>query len=115
MSFSLVYLVQKFFYRIWEFIRHWYVDGFLWFIHQALNFLETLDRFFALKVTLRYWLKPLYQDYTALGYLLGFIFRTGRLIFGGFIYLIIILIAAGLYMMWALAPIYIFTIFRRQS
>ena len=115
MSFSLFYLVQKFFYRIFEFIRHWYIDGFLWFAHHTLNFLEGLDRFFALKVTLRYWFKPLYQDYSFLGYFLGFVFRTGRLLAGGIIYLIIVLIAAALYLAWAFLPFYVFTVLGKIS
>lgn len=107
MSFSLIYLVQRFCYRIYDFLRHWYVDGFLWFVHQALNFLESLDHFFALKVTLRHLFKPLYQDYTFVGYVLGFFFRFWRLVFGGLVYLIAVLIAAAFYLVWALAPIYI--------
>lgn len=107
MSFSVVYLVQRFFYRIYEFIRHWYGDGFLWFVRHTINFLESLDRFFALRVTLRYWFKPLYQDYTAIGYILGFFFRSGRLIFGGLIYLAVAIAALALYLIWALVPAYI--------
>ncbi len=107
MSFSVVYLLQRFFYRIYEAIRHWYRDGFLWFVHHTLNVLEGLDRTFALRITFRYWLKPLYQDYTVIGYILGFIFRTFRLVIGGFVYLVIILAALLLYLVWAAIPIYI--------
>ncbi len=107
MSFSIVYLVERFFYRIFQFIYHWYVGGFFWFVRSALNFLEALDRFFALKITLRYLFRPLYQDYTLIGYILGFIFRSGRLIGGGLVYLAVLIVAAGLYAIWAALPVYI--------
>ena len=107
MSFSLVYLVNRFFYRVYEFLRHWYRDGFLWFTRHTVNLLEGLDRFFALRVTFRDWFKPLYQDYSAIGYILGFIFRTGRLFFGGLFYLIIAAVSLLLYLIWAAIPIYI--------
>ena len=107
MSFSLVYLVQRFFYRICEFIRHWYIGGFLWFVHRTLSFLERLDRFFAFKTTLRYWLKPLYQDYTFLGYILGFVFRSLRLLAGGVVYLVFVLATFAPYLIWAAIPVYL--------
>ena len=107
MSFSLVYLVHRFFYRIYQFLHHWYIGGFMWFVRHTIDLLEALDRFFAFRVTLRYWFKPLYQDYTVIGYLLGFIFRTGRLMFGGILYLLILFIAVLLYVIWAATPILI--------
>jgi len=107
MSFSLAYLVQRFFYRIYEFIYHWYVGGFVWFIRHTFDLLEVMDRFFALRITLRYWLKPLYQDYSVIGYILGFILRTGRLLLGGAVYLLLIIIVLLLYIVWAAIPIYI--------
>lgn len=107
MSFSLVYLLQRFFYRIYEFLRHWYVGSFLAVTHKTLNILEALDRRLALRITLRYLFRPLYQDYTVLGYILGFIFRSGRLILGSIIYLSIFIIAAAIYLAWAVAPFYI--------
>ena len=107
MTLAPLYLIQRFFYRIFEFLRHWYVGGFLAAVHQTLNVLERLDRVLALKITLRYIFKPLYQDYSPLGYFLGFIFRGGRLLIGGLVYLVVILIATVLYIGWAAVPIFI--------
>ena len=107
MSFSLVYLIQRFFYRIYEFLRHWYAGGFLAVVHQTLNILESLDRSFAFRITLKNIFKPLYQDYSILGRILGFIFRSARAFFGGVIYLVIVLIAAAIYVGWAILPFYI--------
>lgn len=101
MSFSLVYLVNRFFYQIAEFLRHWYWDGFLWFSRQTLNFLEILDRRLALKITLRNFFKPLYQDYTAVGYILGVFFRFWRSLIGFAVYSTVSVVALSLYLLWA--------------
>ncbi|MDP1719151.1 MAG: hypothetical protein Q8L24_01860 [bacterium] len=107
MSFSLVYLVNQFFYRIYEFLRHWYVGGFFAIARRAIGLLEVLDRTLAVKVTARYFLKPLYQDYSIIGYVLGFIFRSLRLFAGGLVYLVIIAVAVAVYIFWAGFPIYV--------
>ena len=107
MSFSLVYLAQRFIYRIYEFLRHWYVGSFLAVTHRTLAVLENLDQTLALWVTFRYLFKPLYQDYSVIGYILGFIFRVTRLFAGGIVYLLIVLIAAAVYLLWAALPVYI--------
>jgi hypothetical protein len=107
MTSPLVYLANRFLYRIKEFFRHWYLNSFYIISHQTVNFLERLDRFLALRVTLRHWLKPLYQDYTFIGYFMGFFFRTFRILTAGVIYLIIIAAALALYIVWVGIPIYI--------
>lgn len=103
----VVYLFNRFFYRIKEFFRHWYVKSFFIYTNFVVSFLERVDRVFAFKITLRFIFHPLYGDYSALGYILGFIFRIGRLAVGGLIHLAAIAIAIILYLIWLLAPIYI--------
>lgn len=107
MSFAAVYIVSRFFYRVFEFIRHWYWGGFLTVTHRTLNVLEKLDRMLAVRITFRYWLSPLYQDYSVIGYVLGFIFRTSRIFIGSAVYFCIIIAAAAVYLAWALAPFFI--------
>ncbi|MDO8467036.1 MAG: hypothetical protein Q7S83_02740 [bacterium] len=107
MSFSLVYLAHQFLYRIYEFLRHWYVGGFLTITHRTLAVLENLDQTLALWVTFKYIFRPLYQDYSVIGYVLGFIFRITRLFMGGLVYLIIVAVAMVIYLAWAGLPIYI--------
>ncbi|MDP2696106.1 MAG: hypothetical protein Q8O87_02525 [bacterium] len=89
------------------FLRHWYVGGFFVISHHSLNILQLLDRRLALKVTFRHWLKPLYQDYTAMGYIFGLVFRTTRVFIASLIYAALILVAAAVYIIWAVAPVYI--------
>ena len=107
MALALVYLGNRFLYRIGEFLRHWYKDGFFFFFRRLIDFLERLDRYFALRVTFRYLFQPLYQNYTFIGYFLGFIFRGVKLGIAGFIYFLVILIWLGLYLGWALVPLII--------
>lgn len=107
MSFSLVYLAHRFVYRAYLFVEHWYLGGFRFFLRKTIGVLEHLDKSFALKVTFRYWLKPLYQDYSIIGYILGFVFRTGRLFSGGLLYALIAAVGVAIYLLWAAFPIYI--------
>ena len=104
-GFSLFYLIKQFFFRIFRFLRHWYVDSFVFIWKKLLGVLERLDRVFAVKITMRHWLEPLYQDKTIVGYVLGFIFRTLRVFFGGIFYVVIFSLGMGVYLFWALLPI----------
>lgn len=107
MNFSLVYLAGRFVYRIADFIRDWYVGGFFVVGRRMINVLEYFDRVFALKVTLRNIFQPLYQDHTAVGHLFGFVFRSARLLAGALIYFFVIVIAAVIYVVWAMTPVII--------
>ncbi|HPT40409.1 MAG TPA: hypothetical protein PLQ44_02295 [Candidatus Paceibacterota bacterium] len=112
-GFSLFYLIKQFFFRIFRFLRHWYIDSFVFIWHKFLGVLEKFDRIFAVKITMRHWLEPLYQDKTIIGYILGFIFRTLRVFLGGIIYLVISIIGIAIYLAWAFIPFYcIYMIFK---
>ena len=73
------YLLQAFIERLWRFVGHWYIHSFMYVFGKLINVLGELDKTFALRITLRNWKKPLYQDYTILGFILGFILRTVRI------------------------------------
>lgn len=103
----LIFILNRFIFRISEFIRRWYLYGARFYAHKVVSILEQLDKTFALKITWRHFGEPLYQDRTIVGYVLGFIFRLIRLLLGASIYGIIILIAVLIFAAWALAPIFI--------
>ncbi|MDP3947111.1 MAG: hypothetical protein Q8Q41_00250 [bacterium] len=107
MNFALVYIGWRTLHRFAEFFRHWYVVSFYLIGRYLISFLERLDRTLAFRITLKYLFQPLYQDYTVIGYILGFIFRSFRLVVGGAIYAVVILVALGLYLAWLLIPVYI--------
>ena len=67
-------------------------------------FLRWLDREFAVAITARHWFKPLYGDFTILGYIFGFIFRTLRILAGTAIYTVIAAVFLVLFLFWAAFP-----------
>ena len=106
-NFALVYIGWRILHRFAEFFRHWYVVSYYFIGRYLVSFLERLDRTLAFRITLKYLFQPLYQDYTVIGYILGFIFRSFRLVAGGLVYAAIILAAAALYLVWLLVPVFI--------
>jgi hypothetical protein len=107
----IIYLINRFFYRLIEFLRHWYFNSFKIYSHFIISLLEKFDRKLAFKVTTKHLFQPLYQDQTLIGYILGFFFRTARLIIGGVFYILIIAIAIFIYLSWlAVLPYIIYKI-----
>ena len=104
MSFSLIYLGQRFLFRIGMFIRDWYYGGFRAVAHTTFSLLASLDNTFALFVTLRAFGEPLYGDHTVIGHVLGLVFRTFRIAIALALYLAVVLIGVAAYLIWALVP-----------
>ena len=107
MNFAVVYLVQRFFYRIWVFIHDWYVGSFLFIGKACIDTLERLDRTWALAITVRNLFQPLYQDRTVIGRILGFIFRSLRSALAMIFYLFVICFFVAVYLAWVILPAYI--------
>lgn len=104
----MIYLANRFFYRLGDFFHHWYADGSKIFFNYFLNFLERLDRKFAIRITLRYFFQPLYRDYTVVGRILGVIFRSGRILIGGAVYVSASVVFLLVYFLWLAIPPLIF-------
>jgi len=104
MDFAPVYLIQRFFYRLLDFFHHWYVDGARAIGNKFILTLEAADQSFAVKITLRHFFEPLYKDYSIIGRILGVIFRTGRVLLGGIIYLFITIVFALVFAVWFAIP-----------
>lgn len=109
MSFSLVYLANRFLYRLSSFFYHWYIDGTRWFAHRYIVTLEGLDETFAVHITLRHYFEPLYKDYSIVGRILGIVFRSGRILIGLTIYLFVTLVWFALYLIWLGLPVVLLT------
>lgn len=106
------YLVFRSVVNIREFLWHWYVGSFLKISHHTLNILESLDRDFAVMVNLRNLRKPMYQDSSILGHILGFIFRVARISSGFLVYAFVIAIIGVFYIAWlALPPFFLYQAF----
>ena len=108
MNFAVIYLIQRFFYRIFDFFHHWYEDAVRVFNHWVINFYERLDQTFALRITLRYFFQPLYKDYTVMGRILGVIFRSGRILVSLIVYGFLGIFAVFFYLLWLTLPFLVF-------
>ena len=112
MNFAPAYILERFFYRIYQFLYHWYVKSARIYSNFVLNLLSRIDYHLAWKITLRYLFQPLYRDYSLLGYVLGFGFRILRLAGAGIFYLFFFALAIFLYLIWILfIPYVIYRIF----
>lgn len=104
MAFAPAYLVWRFIYRFIDAFHHWYVDGSRAIGHRFVETLATADRSLAIKETARHFFQPLYRDYTAVGRVLGVIFRTGRILVGVVVYAVVAVFFALFYLAWLALP-----------
>lgn len=101
---AVFYLARRFVFRLGDFFHHWYVDASRWFFHACISSLEHFDRTLAVRVTFSHFFEPLYKDYSIIGRVLGFIFRSGRILIGGIFYIFLVLVYALVYLLWLLVP-----------
>lgn len=101
------YLILRAVHQVRLFFERWYIGSFWAYGRKVLELFQRLDRFFALRITLRNWFLPLYQDYTLLGYIFGFSFRTLRIFVALFIYGALAIASALIYILWLLIPPYL--------
>ena len=104
MDFSFVYLAQRLLYRFLDFFHHWYVDGSRAIARRFMSVMRSLDQSFAVVITIRHFFEPLYKDYSIIGRIMGFFFRTLRVIIGGVFYLFVAAIFAIIYIIWIAIP-----------
>lgn len=104
MSFSVAYLFARAGYRVALFFRHWYGDGTRAILRQFFGALASLDRTFAVKITLEHFFEPLYRDYTITGRILGLIFRLLRVAVGSIIYAVVAAVFFAYFLIWVLIP-----------
>ncbi len=97
--------------RLWDgisgFVQHWYADGFKAVAGTAVEFFYRLDKIFAVKVNLKLLFTPLYQDRSFIGYVLGFLFRSFRVLIGGVIYIFLGFVSACAYIAWGAIPVFL--------
>jgi hypothetical protein len=103
---SVFYVLERFAFRIYYFLYHWYIRGFRKVANWTLNYLERLDYKFALKINLRNIFQPLYQDYSFIGRIMGFVLRSLRILIATIIYTVVVIISAVIFLAWAAIPIF---------
>ena len=112
MNFAFGYLIYRFFFNIYNFLRHFYVFGTRYILHFWIGTLEKLDKTFAVKINLKYFFVPLYKDYSLMGRILGIIFRTIRIIIGTVIYFFVSILFLGIVLFWIfLLPLILILVF----
>ncbi|MBI2278797.1 MAG: hypothetical protein HYU81_01900 [Candidatus Brennerbacteria bacterium] len=104
MTAVFVYIIRRLRYRIAEFFRHWYVKSVRMYFNFILDCLARLDYVLAWRITARHLFEPLYKDYSFVGYVLGFVFRSVRLLVAGMVYAALFGVALGSYFVWLLIP-----------
>lgn len=103
---SVVYILNRYLFRIYYFLYHWYVRGFRKIANWAINFLEKLDYSFALRINLKNIFQPLFQDYSIAGHVLGFISRGIRIVVASIVYAVFMVFSLALYLVWAAIPVF---------
>ncbi len=108
----IAYIFKEIFHQLVCFLERWYLLRSIWFWAKVVDLLQLLDKRLAVYINLKLFFQPLYGDYSWTGRLLGPIFRLWRLVFGGIVYLGILLIAAGFWFFYLLViPLVILGIF----
>ncbi len=107
MNFAPVYLIYSFFLNIFNFLDHWYRNGFKFFLKHWVKIIKELDKTFAVIINLKHFFVPLYKDYTIIGRFVGIILRFFRASIGLIIYLIITIIFGMIILAWWLIPIFL--------
>lgn len=100
-----IYLFKTFIFRIWMFIRRWYIRGFLFFYGMWLGLVRASERRLAIRINVRFLFQPLYQERNIFGYVLGFLYRFFKIVLGGVWYIASAFCAVLLYVLWAAIPL----------
>lgn len=101
------YFVRNLASSILFFFKHWYLDGFFAVVRAVSRTLGSLEKSLALKVNLYFFFEPLYQERNIYGYVIGFLYRSLKLLLGGVLYAVIVLAGVAAYLIWAAIPAYI--------
>ncbi len=107
MNVSIVYITGRFFYRIADFLRHWYVKSAYMYYDFVINALRTMDRTLAWGITARNIFEPLFGDYSVVGHIIGFLFRFVRLVGATIVYAVVFAIAIAAYLVWLAIPVFL--------
>jgi len=90
-----------------DFFRHWYAGGLRGFLKTFIKLISVIDRVLALRVSVKNIFTPMYQDRSAMGYVMGFLFRTIRIVTALVLYAVIGTVFAAAYIVWSLIPPYL--------
>ena len=94
---------------ILKFPYWWYYEVPCWFLKISNRVFTFLDRNFALVLMLRLWFTPLFGDPNIVGRVIGFIFRTVRIIIGSILIILSELALLFYFLLWLAIPFLLFS------
>ena len=99
----LSYIFKEIFHQGVCFLERWYLRRSAWFWAKVVDLLQLLDKRLAVLINFRMLFQPLYGDYSLAGRVLGPVFRLWRIVFGGILYLALLLLAGAVWFLYTLA------------
>jgi len=98
------YLAQGLVMNLLVFIKRWYLGSWYRMFGTGRYLVRRLERSLAIRINVRFLFVPLYQERNIYGYVLGFLFRSLKIIVGGALYVCIGVFVVALYIAWAIVP-----------
>lgn len=103
----LGYFFQKVSFYIVDFIKTYFRDGYYFLLKTYQNLFAKLEHKVGLIVNIRYFLIPLWQEYSLPAYLLSIPYRIIRIVFGGIVLILLTLAFGIIYLCWVCLPLYL--------
>ena len=100
-----VSLPQRIAKGIFDFFYFWYVTSSGDFWRREIVFIRQVERDIGIMINLKLITQPIFGDYTAMGKVIGPVFRLGRVLFGCAVVAFSALTIVALYIFWLLLPI----------
>jgi len=85
-------------------LRFWYLQSPRWIYERLVGAIRSLDGNLAVVSTWKNITKPIFQDYTRQGRIIGFFLRLGRIVFSLLLYFCVVIIYGFGYLLWLLFP-----------
>ncbi|MBU0647727.1 hypothetical protein KJ855_00950 [Patescibacteria group bacterium] len=89
------------------FFKWYYQTQTMNFIGMLMGLFGLVSEMFAVQIMFKHITEPLYQDYTWQGRIIGFMVRSGRIILGVIVELIVILFLGVILLLWLFLPLII--------
>lgn len=105
MTGAAIYILKTGYYRLFEFFRHWYVEGARRWYSGFLYIFSRGERTLAVRANIFFLFSPLYQERNIIGFILGFFVRLFRIIGGGLYYLCAAVLFMVTFVLWAALPL----------
>lgn len=85
-------------------LTYWYLKSPAWFYNACLECINSLENSLAVRATARNITKPLFQDYTYQGRIIGVLIRSARITLGFFVYILVVLVFVASFLFWISLP-----------